>query len=113
MLNILIKETSEIKTLSVIDPHTDVDYIIDFIGNTGAFFREFERIEHDDATYQTTQSKFEWWKNVISKAQEVNDLMYANPDIHTDELLKQFENIQSNDLDDHIEGMLEIIKNAI
>lgn len=113
MLNVLIKETSEVKSLSIIDPKTNIDYISDFIGNTGALGREFEKIEHDKAEYQVSEGDFEWWENVIKTTQEADDLMFENADKITDEVNEKLYNINENDIDTYNQIRLSIIKQAI
>lgn len=113
MLNVLIKETNEVKSLSIIDPKTKIDYIGDFVGNTGAFGREFEKIEHDEAEYQASEGDFEWWENVVKTTQEADDLMFENPDKITDEVKEKLYNINENDIDTYNQIRLSIIKQAI
>ncbi len=113
MLNVLIKETNEVKTLSIIDPKTGIDYIGDFIGNTGAFGREFEKIEHDEAEYQTSEGDFEWWENVVETAQEADNWIFENSEKITDEVKEELDNIDESDIDTYNEKLLDIIKEAI
>lgn len=59
-MKIIIKETSVTETLSIIDPKTGIDYILDFIGNTGAFAdNQFNYDEEFDA-YICDQATFDW-----------------------------------------------------
>lgn len=113
MLNVLIKETNQVKSLSIIDPKTGVDYIGDFIGNTGAFSREFEKIENDAAEYQTSEGDFNWWKNVVATAQEADKLIFENHDLITDDVRIELDNINESDIDAYNEKRLEIIKNLL
>ena len=113
MLNVLITETNEVKSLSIIDPKTGVDYISDFIGNTGAFGRKFEKIENDAAEYQTSEGDFEWWENVVEVAQEADNLIFENSDKVTGEVKEELDNIDTSDIDTYNEIRLGIIKNAI
>lgn len=113
MLNVLIKETNEVKTLSIIDPKTGIDYIGDFIGNTGAFGREFEKIEHDEAEYQTSEGDFEWWENVVKITQEADNLIFENSDKITDDVREELYNINESDIDIYNEKRLDIVKEAI
>ena len=112
MLNVLIKETNQVKSLSIIDPKTGVDYIGDFIGNTGAFSREFEKIENDTAEYQTTEGDFEWWENVVATAQEADNLIFENHDLITDDERTELDNVNENDIDAYNEKRLDIVKEA-
>lgn len=113
MLNVLIKQTNQVKSLSIIDPKTGIDYITDFIGNTGAFGREFETIEHNEAEYQTSEGDFEWWENVVEIAQEADNLIFENSDKITDEVREELDNIDTSDIDTYNEIRLDIIKDAI
>ena len=66
-MKLYIKETGAIETLSIIDPNTSCDYIADFIGNTGAFEREFEKT--DKADYTISQNDYFWWSKVVADNQ--------------------------------------------
>lgn len=112
MLNVLIKETNQVKSLSIIDPKNGVDYIADFIGNTGAFGREFQKIEHDEADYSATQADFEWWENVVKITQEADNLIFENSNKITDEVREELDNINESDIDIYNEKRLDIIKEA-
>ena len=62
-MKLFIKETSAIETLSIIDPRTGCDYIFDFVGNTGAFDREFEATD-ENADFAISQADYDWWAKV-------------------------------------------------
>ena len=66
-MKLYIKETGAIETLSIIDPKTGCDYIADFIGNTGAFEREFEKT--DKADYAIRRIDYAWWAKVVADNQ--------------------------------------------
>ena len=72
-MKIIIKETQAIETLSIIDPKTGVDYILDLIGNAGALIDgQFEWNEDRDA-YICDQETFDWWEEVVASNQELVD----------------------------------------
>lgn len=66
-MKLYIKETGAIETLSIIDPKTGSDYIADFIGNTGAFDREFSKT--DKADFAISQEDYKWWAKVVADNQ--------------------------------------------
>lgn len=75
-MNIIIKETSEVETLSIVDPKSGVDYISDFIGNTGALNDgQFEWNEERYA-YVCDQETFDWWDAVVNANQSLGDRIH-------------------------------------
>lgn len=101
-MKIIIKETSSVETLSIINPKSGVDYISDFIGNTGALFDgQFEWDEDRDA-YVCDQGTFDWWDTVVMANQELEDRIYELVKEHGSEAV--YEAIYaagSTDLEDH------------
>ena len=77
-MQIIIDDTSEIETLSIIDPKTGVDYIADFIGNTGALSDGQFCWDQDRNVYICDQDTFNWWSTVVTANQaldyRINDL---------------------------------------
>ena len=72
MMKIVIRETGERKTLSLIDPATGVDWVQDLIGNSGAIG---DYIHYDDEAdaYVMSQGDYEWWEEYIRLAQRDDD----------------------------------------
>ena len=68
-MKLFIKETGKIETLSIIDPKTGCDYIFDFVGNAGAFGREFEATDNENADFAISQEYYEWWAKVVDDTQ--------------------------------------------
>ena len=66
-MKLYIKESGSIETLSIIDPKTGCDYIFDFVGNTGALEREFEKT--DKADFVVNQADYDWWAKVVADNQ--------------------------------------------
>ena len=66
-MKLYIKETGAIETLSIIDQKTGSNYIADFVGNTGAFAREFEKT--DKADFAISQADYDWWAKVVADNQ--------------------------------------------
>lgn len=71
-MNILIKETLAVETLSIIDPKSGVDYISDFIGNTGALIDGQFAWDEEKNTYVCDQETFNWWNKVVGEHQALN-----------------------------------------
>ena len=68
-MNCYINELKQIKTLTLINPETNIDFIIDFMSNFGALTDgQFVFDEALDA-YVCTQEIFEWWDEVIDENQ--------------------------------------------
>lgn len=75
-MKIIIKETYEVKTLSIIDPKTGVDYIEDLIGNTGALTNgQFTWDEYFDA-YFCDQDTYDWWSNLVAEQQLLKERIH-------------------------------------
>ena len=107
-MNILILETGAIETLNVTDPKTGVDYIADFVGNAdgigadendvdGKFVKienlsedyragdyDIDFSQYDANDYVTSKGNFEWWSDVVSAEQEMQDLTQKARDMGID-----------------------------
>lgn len=68
-MELYIKDTGAIETLAIIDPKTGCDYIFDFVGNTGAFDREFEATDNENADFAISQADYDWWAKVVADNQ--------------------------------------------
>lgn len=69
-MKIIIKETSAVESLSIIDPKPgNVDYISDFIGGTGAFTDGKFFWDEDSNAYVCDQKTFDWWHTVVKDHQ--------------------------------------------
>ena len=75
-MKIRIEETNESRELTLNDPKTKTDYVVGFIGNTGAL--DDGQFEYDDDTevYTTTQENFDWWQNVVKDNQKLEDRLH-------------------------------------
>lgn len=73
IMKLRIKETGEIKTLSLMSPRTACDYVFDFIGNTGAFYREFEHCDDGIADFTISQENYDWWHKVITNTAALDE----------------------------------------
>ena len=75
-MKIIIRETNATKELSIIDPASGVNYIADFIGNTGALVDgQFVWNEELDANV-CDQGTFDWWDTVIDDNQDLEDRIH-------------------------------------
>lgn len=72
-MNIIIKETNATETLSIIDSRTNVNYVSDFIGNTGDLDNGQFVYDEDQDAYICDQDTFDWWEKVLADHQEVDD----------------------------------------
>lgn len=101
-MRVKIKETGEIKDLGIIDPKTGVNYVADFIGNTGALGKEFLYNE-DEEYYEALQDDVEWWENVIEAHEHIDDvLMVMSEDLPEeiyDDIHDRVQDSLSQDLD--------------
>lgn len=75
-MDIIIKETSASESFSIIDPKTGVNWISDFVGNTGATMDgQFVWDDELDA-YVCDQETYDWWENCIDEHQKLADRVY-------------------------------------
>jgi len=76
-MQVQIKETNEIKELTLNDPKTNTDYVVDFIGNTGALDDgQFFDYDDDTETYTATRETFDWWETVVGDNQALEDRLH-------------------------------------
>lgn len=115
-MKIIIKETNEVKELSIIDPNSGVDYIDDFIGNTGALNDgQFLWDDEDDAAdaYICDQETFDWWDKVVSDNQALEDRIHALQQEHGyDAVHDAVMDSYANDLEDHADCVNQALDEA-
>jgi hypothetical protein len=87
MLQIKISDTGESATLSIINPQNGVDYIGDFVGNSGALI-DGQFIHDGDSGYICTQSTFDWWQNVVSDCQQLEERLHQLTNNHGAEAVR-------------------------
>jgi len=112
-MKIIIKETYAIETLSIIDPKSGVDYISDFIGNTGALIDgQFEWDEDRDA-YVCDQETFDWWSTVVTANQALDDRINALVQEHGSETVYEVIHAAGSvDLEDHAPNVNQALDEA-
>lgn len=75
-MKIIIKETSIEEYLEIIDPRTGINWISDFIGNTGALSDgQFVWDDEKDA-YICDQDTFDWWSKVVYDNESIENRVY-------------------------------------
>jgi hypothetical protein len=80
-----ITETGATESLSIIDPRSGCDWVIDYIGNAGAFEDgQFRRSKVDDEM-ECDQDTFDWWQNQIERQQAADYRIHALCDEHGSE----------------------------
>lgn len=65
-MQIIINETGATETLTMINPDSGVDCVVDFIGNTGALANGEIVWDDDHGTYRCDQNTYDWWERVIA-----------------------------------------------
>jgi len=110
-MKIIIKETNETKMLSIIDPKTGLDWISDFVGNTGATSDgQFEWNDDLDA-YVCDKYTYEWWEKLTTSAQKAGNRLYeiriASGDNAANEIIEDAS--VYNDLDDFYNQINNVI----
>jgi hypothetical protein len=64
-MNVKIKETGKVESLSIIDPKNGVNWINDFIGNYGALSDGQFSWNNEEDVFEADQATYDWWYNVI------------------------------------------------
>jgi len=93
-MRIKIKETGEIKGLSIIDPENGVDWIADLVGSGS---ETYEYNEENDY-YLMGQNDYDWWVEYIDEYEsdqaEINSLSESLAEKHgwekANEIMEQF-----------------------
>ena len=113
-MKIIIKETSAIQTLSIIDPKSGVDYIADFIGNTGALIDGQFRWDEERDAYVCDQATFEWWDAVVTANQALANRLHALALEHGSEAVDEviYAAGSSVDLADHAPNLQQALDDA-
>ncbi len=112
-MEVKIIETGEIEYLNAIDFATGVDWTQDLIGNHNGFIDPiddggFDYLEEEDV-YLCQQDIYDWWNDIIFKLNYISEIEY-NAD---GEFLEELKEYWGNDLEDEVEGKLQIIKEYI
>src|SRR5690554_4796374 len=71
-MNIKIIETGEVRSLSIINPLSGLDFTEDFVSSAGGFENKDFVLLRDEGVYSCSRDTFDWWVNIISKHQELN-----------------------------------------
>ena len=100
-MNVQIIETGERETLSIIDPKSGCDWIMDMMGNCD------ELPEYDDEldAYMMRQSEYDWWSNLTYEYEKADHRMHDLRASLTDEEQDVFDALladmnSSSDLED-------------
>lgn len=70
-MEVKIKESGKVETLSIIDPKTGCCYVADLIGNADGF-SQFER---EGEMWVCDQETFDWWDAYITLLEKTDDLI--------------------------------------
>jgi len=113
-MKIMIKETSVAKTLSIIDPNSGVDFIKDFVGNTGAFIDGQFQWDEDRDCYVCDQDTFDWWDTVVTDVQSLDYRIHELVAEHGSEAVNDIvhEAAAYVDLEDHAATVNEALNEA-
>lgn len=102
VMKIIIKETFEYKTLSLIDPKTGIDDITDFIGNQGALSNGVFTFDMELDAYICTQETFEWWDTVVADHQElqyfIHELLQDHDSTTVSDVIHTIDSVDLEDL---------------
>lgn len=98
MMRIRVAGEDEVRELSLIDPDSGVDFVVDFIGNNGGS----DSFVYNGDEYECTKDTFDWWKRVVNDQQKlvdrISDLKEEIGEVFVTDAL---ESIPDCDLEDH------------
>lgn len=83
-MDIIIKETGASETLEIVDYRTKVNYVKDFIGNSGDLNNGIFVYDEEQDAYICEQDTFDWWEKVLYDHQEVDDRIKEMSDKYGD-----------------------------
>lgn len=84
MLNVVIVGTSNIQTLSLIDPNTGVDWVKDLIGNFAGFDDGQFVWNESQGAYIATQETYDWWTKVLAAHSALTERIAEIKNLTTD-----------------------------
>ncbi len=112
-MNIFIKETEQLNTLTLIDPKSNVNYIDDFIGNYGALTDGQFTYDNELDAYICNQETFDWWEQVIHDNQNLDYRIQELIETHgTDAVYEVIDSAVGVDLKDHAAAMNKALDEA-
>ena len=89
-MQVVIRETGEVKTLSIICRKTGCEWVLDLIGNHGAFDQFEKEVDEDGegtGRWVAGAVTIQWWQSYISNLEAIEDAIES---LH-DELAEVFE----------------------
>jgi hypothetical protein len=103
-MNVKIKETGKIGTLSIIDRESGVNWVQDLIGNTGALHDGRFTWSEEDNAYLVDQAEYDWWAKYIADQERTEQEVEAladELDIDADIIWERIEENTGGDYEDH------------
>lgn len=112
-MKVIIKENSEVQALSIINPESGIDYILNFLGHQGALLDgQFEWSEELDA-HVCDQETFDWWYEVVTANQSLEDRIFVLVKEHGSQAVYEVIHDSSNaDLKSHVEKVNQALDEA-
>lgn len=104
-MKVQINGTDTKVTLSLTDAN-GTDWTQDFIGNWGAMSDGQFTFDHEAGIYRANEETVEWWSDIITKQQALDDRISSIKEEHGSEAVNDaLEGIDYNDLEDQISHM--------
>lgn len=105
-----VKVAGEMRELSLIDPDSGVDFVVDFIGNNGGL----DSFVYNGDEYECTRDTFDWWKKVIDDQQRLIDRIFdLKEEIGSVFVNDALESIPDCDLEDHAAVVNDALDEAL
>ena len=82
-MQVIIKETGNRETLTLIDHKSGCDWVQDLIGDHDALGRQFVFNAEQDA-WEVSQADYDWWARVIFRMQKLDDRIERISQMDTD-----------------------------
>lgn len=96
-MNVAISETNEIKTLSIINRETSVEWTRDLIGNAGALST------NENGEVVMSQIEYDWWANYIADIEKTDSDIYelwtAVGDVYSEDAIRNRILAETNEAD--------------
>lgn len=93
-----VRVNGEMRELSLIDPDSGVDCVVDFIGNNGGL----DSFVYNGDEHECSKDTFDWWKKVIDDQQKLVDRIFdLKEEIGSVFVNDALESIPDCDLEDH------------
>lgn len=111
-MDITIRETGDVKILSIIDPRSGTNWIADLIGNAGAT-GDGQFVDDGNGGYIADQGTYDWWEQYIYDSNATDDeakALASELGISYGDVMDCIAHETSNDYEDHRNTALRVMQ---